>query len=223
MFEEELELEKKEGGGYGPLTIILALVAILVGGVGYIFYTNTQTLKPEVAAQILNDGFKTQGPVFIHFHSGLVTPSVDDKVSDPQYKLLSKIGILTTRTKGRNVQIDLTSDGEKKISAIPEFQKSNEPDGTIAYSVPLATKELVKVDKVTKITPTKMQVEYTWKWNPTEIGKLFDAAGPTVKSFSTWDRSVLIDKYGADFYNAAPQKLTVVLVKGSKGWQPATE
>ncbi len=223
MFEEELELEKQEGGGYGPLIIIIALIAVVIGGVGYIFYTNTQTLKPEAAAQILKDGFKTEGPVFIHFHSGLVTPSVDDKVSDPQYKLLSKVGILTTKTKGRNVQINLTPNGEKMISSIPEFQKSNEADGTVAYSVPLATKELVTVDKVTKITPSKVQVEYTWKWRPTDLGNSFDAAGPTVKSFSTWDRSVLIDKYGADFYNAAPQKLTMVLVKGSKGWQPATE
>lgn len=223
MFEEELELEKKEGGGFGPLIIIFALVAILVGGVGYIFWQNSQTLKPEQATQVLNEGFKTQGPVYIHFHSGLVSPSVDDKVSDPQYKLLSKIGILTTKPKGKNVQINLTADGEKKISSIPDFQKSQEPDGTYAYSVPLATRELVQIDKITKITPSKVQVEYTWKWKPTEIGNSFDAAGPAVKSFNTWDRSVLIDKYGADFYNAGPQKVTIVLVKSNKGWQPATD
>ena len=32
-------------------------------------------------------------------------------------------------------------------------------------------------------------------------GDLFDAAGPAVKAFNTWDRSTLIDKYGANFYH----------------------
>ena len=224
MFEQELEMEKKEGRGYGPLIIIFALVAILVGGVGYVVWTNTQTMKPEEAAQIISSGFAAQGPAVTRFHSGTITPSVADKTSDPNYKLLQKIGILTAKPgKNQVVQVDLTPDGEKRISALPEFQKTKEADGTTLYTVPLATRELVKVDKVTKITPSRIQIDYTWKWKPNDFGNLFDAAGPTVKSFSTWDRSTLIDKYGAAFYNADPQKVTVTMVKGSKGWQPATE
>src|SRR5690242_13402594 len=90
MFEQELEMEKKEGRGYGPLVIIFALVAILVGGLGYVIYTNTQTLKPEEAAKLINAGFTAQGPAVVHFHSGAVAPSVADKTSDPHYKLLQK-------------------------------------------------------------------------------------------------------------------------------------
>jgi hypothetical protein len=223
MFEQELEMEKKEGRGYGPLVIIFALVAILVGGVGYVIYSNMQTMKPEEAAQIINSGFAAQGPSVVHFHSGLVSPSVADKISDPHYKLLQKAGILTTKTAKQNLQVDLTADGEKKISAFPEFQKVKESDGSILYTVPLATRQLLTVDKITKITPSKVQLDYTWKWKPNEMGNLFDASGPLVKSFNTWDRSVLIDKYGVDFYNAEPKKVSVVLVKGKKGWEPASE
>lgn len=224
MFEEELELEKKEGGGFGPLIIILALVAILVGGIGFVIWQNSQTLKPEDAAKALTANFDAQGPALVHFHSGLVAPSVEDKTSDPHYKLLQKAGILTTKpVKGKGVQVDLTATGEKTISSFPEFKKTKETDGTYAYIVPLAKKELVKVDSVTKITPTRAQVEYTWKWKPNELGTIFDASGPTVKSFNTWDRSTLIEKYGADFYSAGPQKITIILVKGAKGWKPATE
>jgi hypothetical protein len=224
MFEEELELEKQEGGGFGPLIIIFALVAILVGGVGFVIWQNSQTLKPEDAAKALAANFDAQGPAFVHFHSGLVSPSVEDKISDPHYKLLQKAGILTTKpVKGKGVQVDLTAAGEKEISSFPDFKKTKEADGTYAYSVPLAQKELVKVDNVTKISPSRAQVEYTWKWKPNELGAIFDASGPTVKSFNTWDRSTLIQKYGADFYSADPQKITVILVKGANGWKPATE
>lgn len=224
MFEEELELEKKEGGGFGPLIIIFALVAIFVGGIGYIIWQNRQTLKPEEAAQVIQAQFAAQGPASLHFHTGMVAPSVNDKPTDPHYKLLQKAGLLTVKPgKGMAMNIALTPDGEKKITAIPEFAKSTEEDGTTLYTVPLATKQLVQVVKVTKITPSKAQVEYTWKWRPNDMGELFEASGPAVKAFNTWDRSTLIQKYGADFYDQDAQKITVNMIKGSKGWQFAPE
>ncbi len=224
MFEEELELEKKEGGGFGPLLIILMLVGVFVGGIGYVIYQSKQTLKPEEATLVLNDVFANQGPAFVQFHTGTLASSVDDKVSDPHYKLLQKAGILIVKPgKGQAMIITLTPDGEKKIAAFPEFKKTTEKDGTILYAVPLATRQLVKIDKIEKLSPSSALVEYTWKWKPNDMGQVFDASGTYVKAFNTWDRSVLIQKHGADFYNADPQKLTVKMVKGSKGWQLANE
>lgn len=224
MFEEELELEKKEGAGVGPLIIILALVALLVGGVGYIIYTNQQELKTDEAAAVLKASLESQGPALLKFHSGMVAPSVNEKPTDPHYRLLEKAGILKVKPgKGQAKLIDLTPDGQKKLAAFPEFKTSKEADGTLLYSVPLATKELVQVVKVTKISPSRSQVEFTWKWKPNEMGNVFDASGNLMKAFNTWDRGTLIQKYGADFYNADPQRMTVTLVKGSKGWQVATE
>jgi len=52
---------------------------------------------------------------------------------------------------------------------------------------------------------------------------MFDAAGPAVKAFNTWDRSRLINKYGAHFYHEAPSKVVLALMKTDKGWQIATE
>ena len=60
----------------------------------------------------------------------------------------------------------------------------------------------LEIGKITMLTPSKAIVEYTWKWETNQAGDLFDAAGPAVKAFNTWDRSTLIDKYGANFYHA---------------------
>jgi hypothetical protein len=71
--------------------------------------------------------------------------------------------------------------------------------------------------------PERATVEFSWKWDPNKFGNLLDASGSLVKSFNTWDRATLIDKYGANFYHAEPTKMALVLVKTPKGWQVATE
>jgi hypothetical protein len=71
-----------------------------------------------------------------------------------------------------------------------------------------------------------------WAWlgpnshglgSPNKMGELLDASGTLVKSFSTWDRGTLIDKYGAKFYHDAPSKAVMAFLKGDKGWQVAGE
>jgi hypothetical protein len=89
--------------------------------------------------------------------------------------------------------------------------------------VPLAQRKLAEIGKITMLGPSKAAVEYSWKWETTKAGDLFDAAGPAVKAFNTWDRSTLIDKCGANFYHAAPTKVTVLLVEGAKGWETSNE
>lgn len=223
MFEEEIEFDKKQGGGFGPLIVIVAMITLLVGGIGWFVWQNAQTVKPDQAAKYLTASFIKQGPAVVRFHTGLLTANVNDKLEDPHYKLLEKAGIITIKKeKNQDLQVDLTEKGEKMIAGFPELKKVQNSDGTVAYTVPLATKELLKVEKVTKVGTGKVEVVYTWKWKPNELGNVFDASNPDVKSFSTWDRSVLIDKYGAEFYNADPKKSTIFMVKPYNGdWEPS--
>ncbi|MGZ4731632.1 MAG: hypothetical protein ACXVZH_05770, partial [Terriglobales bacterium] len=66
-------------------------------------------------------------------------------------------------------------------------------------------------------------VDFTWTWQPNQLGEMFDASGPLVKSFNTWERGALIEKYGANFYHSEPVKTTLALEKVGKGWQIAAE
>jgi hypothetical protein len=82
---------------------------------------------------------------------------------------------------------------------------------------------MVEISKISMQSPTRALVEYSWKWEPNKMGDLLDAAGPNVKSFNTWDRATLIQKYGANFYHDAPTKVVLAMVKTDKGWQIALE
>jgi hypothetical protein len=66
-------------------------------------------------------------------------------------------------------------------------------------------------------------VQYTWQWVPNQMGDLFDAGGPTVKSFNLWDRQTLINKYEADFYHGNPSKSTLTLARADQGWKVSAE
>src|SRR6185369_8730996 len=114
MFESELEMEKKQGGGFGPLLIILLLVGLVVGGLGYVVWQGKQTLKPEEAAQVITATLAEKGPASVRFHSGLVTYDVNDTTTDPHYRLLAKLGIVNTKpAKNGALQVDLTPQGEQ--------------------------------------------------------------------------------------------------------------
>jgi hypothetical protein len=225
MFEEELELEKKEGGGFGPVLVILLMVGVIVGGIGYMVWQGTQTLKTDVATAALTAALEQSKPATVRFQTGHLTySSAVDSFTDPQYKLLEKLGIITTKSqKDGSLQVTLTPDGEKRISAIPEFKKKDDKDGTVLYIVPVAKRSLVKVEHIKRLGPSAAEVTYSRKWIPNDLGKDFDASSPAVQAFSTYERSVLIQKYGADFYNAPPQSVTVKLVKLYNGWQFATD
>jgi hypothetical protein len=220
MFEAELEMEKKQGGGFGPLLIILLLVGLVVGGLGYVIWQGKQTLKPEEAAQLISTVMAEKGQAAVRFHSGLVTYDVNDTTTDPHYRLLSKLGIVITKpAKNGALQVDLTPQGEQRITAIPEFKKTTDKKGVTAYKVPLASKDLVKVEKVTWMSPTSAQIEYLWKWKPNDLGKEFDASSPVIKGFQAYDRATLIQKYGVDFYSADPIRETVRMTKKDGKWQ----
>ncbi len=225
MFEEELEFDKKEGGGFGPVLIIVLMVCIVVGGVGYMVWQGMQTLKPDEATKALTAALEQRGPAAVRFQTGHLTyTNAVDSIMDPQYKLLQKLGIVTLKSeKDGSLQVALTPEGEKRISAFPELKKKDDKDGTVLYSVPLAKRVLVKVGKIKRLSASTAEVQYSWKWQPNDLGKDFDASSPAVQTFSTYERSMLIQKYGVDFYSAQPQEVTVKMVKLYNGWQFATD
>jgi hypothetical protein len=225
MFEQELELEKKSSSVV-PLLLILALVGVIVGTGAYWFVQSRKVLTQADAATAVNDILNAQGPALLRFHTGTVKSSVNEKPRDPHYKLLEKAGLVKVAAakKGAAYNISLTAKGEKELTAFPEFQKSEEKDGSLALTVPLARRKLLQISKVTMNGPSMAKVEYTWKWEPTPIGDLFDANGAMMKAFNIWDTQALIEKYGANFYHGDAKRMVVTLVKTDKGsWQPMND
>jgi hypothetical protein len=120
--------------------------------------------------------------------------------------------------------VTLTAAGRKLLADVPGVKENKNPkDGTLEYVIPAADRKLVGTPVVTMLGIGRAKAEFEWAWAPTQMGDLLDAAGPTVKSFNTWDRGTLIDKYGAKFYHGAPAKATMFFSKGDKGWQIAAE
>jgi hypothetical protein len=223
MFEQELELEKRESSVV-PLLLIVTMILVFVGVAGYYVWQNKQVLGTDQASEAIAASLKAQGPAVVHFHTGLVKASVDERPESPHYRLLDKAGIIKLgKTNGRTTPIALTSQGQKLLSEIPEVLKTREKDGTDSFVVPLANRQLAEVSKITMLNPERASVQYSWKWDPNKLGNLFDASGSLVKSFNTWDRATLIEKSGANFYHNEPTKVAVVLVKSDRGWQIAIE
>jgi hypothetical protein len=219
MFEQELDLEKHESSVV-PLLLIVTLIAVMVGVAGYYIWENQQVVSTNVASSLAIAALNAQGPAVIRFHTGLITPSVELKPRDPNYRLLEKAGLLKLgRDKGRSTPVVLTSAGEKGLREIPGVRKTREKDGTDSYVVPIAQCRLLTVGKITMNNARRATVEFTWKWEPNSLGEVFDASGPLVKSFNTWDRATLIDKYGANFYHGEAKKTAITLVKFDHSWK----
>lgn len=224
MFEQEVEMEKRSSS-IVPLLLILALAAVIIGSIGYWVVQSKKVLTPQEATTAVTSILQAQGPATLRFHTGLVKSSVNEKTTDPHYKLLEKGGYLkVSKGKGEAAQVLLTAKGETELAAFPEFQKEKQSDGTELISVPLAKRKVVEVSKVTMSSPNVARVEFTWKWEPTVLGDLFDASGPAMKNFNIWDTQKLIEKYGANFYHGNPTRTAVTLVKDEKvGWRVANE
>jgi hypothetical protein len=223
MFEQEMELEK-QGSSVTPLLLIVTLILVIVGIAGYYTWQNMQVLSSEEASLVVSKALDAQGPVVIHFHAGAVTASADVKPRDPNYRLLEKAGWLKLgRDKGRVTPVTLTAKGGQQFQEIAGARKTLEKDGSDAYSVPIAERKLLAISKVTMNNPSHATVEFTWKWEPNRLGEVFEASGPLAKSFNTWDRGTLIDKYGVNFYHGEPAKAALNLVKTDRGWQIAAE
>jgi len=226
LFAAEIEMEKKNLNLF-PIILILGLVVVVGGTIFYFVKGARDVLTAPLASTTVSGILRAQGPATIHFTTGTVVPSINEKPDDPHYKLLAKAGVITTAPKAKgstSLIVTMTGPGEGLLNNIDGVEKNKNVDGTTSYTVPLAVRQLVSIDKVTMVKPHLAQVEYTWKWVPNRLGREFDASGSLVKSFSTWDRATLIKSYGVDFYSAEPKKASIVLMEGNEGvWKPFTE
>ena len=219
MFEQEIEMEKRESS-IVPLLLIVVLIVAIVGASLYFVAESRKVLTSAEATSVVQAILENQKPASVRFETGMIKASVSEKPHDPHYRLLEKAGLLKM---GKDVKyttpVSLTPQGQAFLGEIAGVKQSKDKDGNNEYVVPLGQRKLVEISKITMISPSKATVEYSWKWDTTKAGELFDASGPAVKAFNTWDRSTLIDKYGANFYHAAPTKVALSLVKSNKGWQ----
>ncbi len=223
LFAAEIEMEGKSLNLF-PLMLILGLMVVVGGTIFYFVKGARDVLTVPVATTSLNKIIDSQPAATIHFTTGTVVSSVNEKPLDPHYKLLSKAGVVVFKPKGANALVNLTPTGEKLLGDLNQVQKNKNADGTTSYLVPLAVRTLVSVDKITMVKPHLAQVDYTWKWTPNRLGQQFEASGSLVQSFSTWDRATLIKSYGVNFYGAPPARASVVLLEANDGtWKPYTE
>jgi len=222
LFAAEIAMEKSSFN-FLPVLLIAALVLVVGGFVYWFIQTTREVLSVPEATATVNDILRAQGPAITHFTTGTVDP--DNGQQDPQYKLLSKAGVVLTKPKAPvSLLVSITGPGENLLSNIEGVQKVKKQSGNIAYSLPLAERKLVSIDHIVLLKPHLAKVDYTWKWVPNRLGREYDASGELIQSFSTWERSVLIKSYGVDFYSAAPAKASVVLVKANDGpWEPYRE
>jgi hypothetical protein len=220
MFEQEIEMEKKESSII-PLLMIIGLIVSIVGVSVYYLLENRKVLSVQEATPILAASLDSQGPAILHIRTGIIKASVDEKPHDPHYRLLEKAGFLKIGKDAEwKTPVSLTPKGEAFLADIPGVQRSkDDKDKTELYTIPVAQRKLVEVTQISMQNPSRAIVEYTWKWEPNKLGEMLDASGPMVKSFNTWDRATLIQKYSANFYSEGPTKVTLALAKTNKGWQ----
>ncbi len=218
MFEAEIEMEKRSS--FMPLLLMLCLVAGIVGLATYVILQvrGKTPLSAQEANGIVTAALQGPGPAIIHFRTGVAKN--DEKLPDPNYRLLEKARIVKlAKAAPGSVLVSLTPEGERLLTGIPGCKKSKEADGTFSYQAPLAQRQCVSIAGVSMNGTDNAIVEYNWKWVPNQLGDVFDAGGPLVKSFNMWERQTLINKYEVGFYHGDPTKSTLALVRNGRGWK----
>ena len=224
MFEAELEMEKRSS--FFPMLFLVCLVGGIIGVVTYVVLQvkERKPLSAEVATPVVAAALDASGPATIYFRTGLLKPSSTIRPGNPCDQLLEKAGIVKLVPAARgSFMISLTPEGENLLTAVPGSTKHKEIDGTFSYQVVLAQRQLVKVTGITMIGLNNATVDYSWKWVPNQLGDVFDASNPLVKSFNTWDRQTLIDKYEVRFYSSSPMTSTIPVARTDHGWKVLAE
>lgn len=224
MFEQEIEMEQRQSSVV-PLLLIIAMILAFVGVAAYYVVQNKKVLSVAEADSLITESLKSDGPVTIHFQTGKVAASMQERPHDANYRLLEKAGLVKIgKDNGRFTPVELTPSGRALFTEIPGVVKSRDPkDKADSYLVPVAERKLVGTPKITMTGMGRASVDFTWGWVPNKMGELLDASGPLVKAFPTWDRATLIDKYGAKFYHGEPTKAVVNIVRTDGTWHMATE
>jgi hypothetical protein len=224
MFEQEVEMEQRQSSVV-PLLLIIAMIMAFVGVAAYYVVQNRKVLPAVEASNLIQSSLRQDGPVTIQFKVGMVVGSVQDRPHGPNYRLLEKAGLITIgKDKGRITPITLTASGRKLMADLPGVSQTKDAkDGTTSYVVPVATRKLVGTPNVTMTGMGRATAEFTWGWVPNEVGEMLDASGSLVKSFNTWDRGTLIDKYGVKFYHDPPTKAVMAFVREDGAWKVSSE
>jgi hypothetical protein len=222
MFEQEMQMEKRQS----TIVPLLLIVGLIVGIVGVAFYFLAQSRKVLTAAEatpVIQRSVENQPPATVHFRVGTLSTDSSEDPSKPHYRLLEKAGYIKIGKAVKDkIVVSLTPEGQAFLDGIVGVEHVRK-DGNDNYTLPLARRQFIQVGKITMQPPGKAVVEYTWKWEPTKAGDLFDAEGSLVKSFGTYERSTLIEKYGANTYHAAPSTTAVLVVQSDKGWEVNTK
>jgi hypothetical protein len=224
MFEAEVEMERRSS--FLPLVLMMCLLAAIVGLGAYIVLQARQRtpLTAQQASVLVAASVHGPGPAITKFRTGLVKPTSDEKPGDPNYRLLEKAKIVTLAKAPHGAMIvSLTPQGERLLSDVAGFKKEKAANGTFSYQVPLAQRQFLSVTSVSMNGVNTATVEYSWKWIPNQLGSVFDAGGPLVKSFNMWDRQTLINKYGADFYNQSLKTSALTLARADREWNISTQ
>jgi hypothetical protein len=217
MFEDEVKMERRSS--FLPLVLMVCLVALIVGTVGYVVF-EARSRTPLSAAQatpIVAAAIQGLGPAVLHFQTGVVKCTADESKADLNYRLLEKAGLvkLGKPAKG-SVKVTLTPEGERLLNG---HAGPADKDGNVPYQAPLAGRQLLGVAGVEMTGDDQARVTYNWKWVPEELGDSFDAGGSVVKSFNMWERQTLISKYQADFYHGEATTSTLTLVRQGREWK----
>ena len=222
MFEAEVEMERRSS--VLPLLLMMCLLAAIVGLAAYVLLqVRAKTpLSAQEASGIVTASLQGPSRAIVHFRTGLVKSSAEENPEDPNYRLLEKAGIVKlAKAPHGAVQVSLTPAGEQLLTGLPGFKKTKEADGTVLYQTPLGQRQFVSIAGVNMIGANSATVDYNWKWVPNRLGDVFDAGGPLVKGFNTWERQTLITKYEADFYNGGTTRSTIALVRNGRDWKVA--
>ena len=149
-------------------------------------------------------------------------PSAEEKPEGPNYRLLEKAGIIKLAKAPHGAAlVSLTPAGERLITSLPGLKKEKKTDGSFLYQAPLALRQFIGIAGIKTVGVNSSTADFNWKWVPNQLGNVYDAGGPLVKSFNQWDRQTLINKYGVDFYTGGPTKSTLALLRGARGWKLA--
>jgi len=216
MFEEEIKMEERSSS-VGPMLLIVAVCLTIVGTAIYVMHEAHKGMSQAEAKRAVSAMLEQRGPATVHFRTGLVKPSAAGKTTDPSYQLLETAQVITMEKHDNGVQVTLTNDGAKMLSGIAGTAHTHNSDGTEDYTVPLATRQLVAVTGVNVTSPSAASIRYTWKWQPTAMGDVFDLAGNYVAGFDVWQRDAL-SKEGADLFHSAPVPDEY---NATSGWQLA--
>lgn len=225
MFEQEIAMEKRQSSVV-PLLLIVGLIIAIVGVAAYYVVQNKKVLTSEDASRLVASSLNAQGPATMEFRIGKVATSVDERPHDPNYRLLEKAGLIKVgKDQGRTTQVTLTPKGAAFLKDIPGVNQSKTPnEDSDTYIVPLAERKVTGTPKVNMLAIGRANVEFSWVWQTTPMGELFDASGAQVKSFNTWERGTLINKYGAKFYHGDPTRAAISCSRNDQGvWQIASE